>query len=143
MTDRGAALQVALADTNIFVALLVGPPHALHEAALALFRRVAEGGLALQLTPVVVAELVYACLSVLRWDRDVVAGHLTKLLTADGVHVREGDVLIAALQLFRSRPAMDFPNAYLAASALVDGPPIVASFDRDYDAITGLQRIAG
>ena len=141
MTGR-APLQVALADTNIFIALLAGPSHVLHEAALALFRRVAEGGLVLHVTPVVVAELVYACRSVLRWDRESVAGHLTRLLSADGLQVREGDVLIAALQLFRSQPAMDFPDAYLAASALLDGPPTVASFDRDYDAVAGLQRIA-
>ena len=141
MTARPAT-PIALADTNVFVALLSGPSHALHESALELFRRVAEGGVVLLVTPVIVAELVYACQTILRWDRGAVASHLTSLLNADGLQVREGDALVRALELFGMRPALDFPDAYLAASALTDGPPMIASFDRDFDAVTGLQRIA-
>jgi predicted nucleic acid-binding protein len=139
----GADPQVALADTNVFVALLAGPSHALHEDALALFRRVAEGALILDITPIVVAELVYAFLATPGWDRATVAAQLSSLLSADGLRVREGDVIDRALELFGTRPRLDFPDAYLAATAVLAGPAAIASFDRDYDAIEGLQRVVG
>ena len=142
MTGR-AGPQVALADTNVFVALLAGPSHALHEDALALFRRVAEGTLILDVTPIVVAELVYAFRAIPGWDRAAVAAQLSNMLRADGLRVREGDVIDRALELFGTRPGPDFPDAYLAAIAVNDGPRAIASFDRDYDAIEGLQRVTG
>jgi predicted nucleic acid-binding protein len=126
--------RVALADTNVFVALLAGPPHPLHEQSLDLFRRVADGRLTLIVTPVIVAELVYACRSVLGWSRTVTADRLARLLRADG--------LIRTLELFGRHRRLDLPDAYLAATALTLGPAVVASFDRDYDAIVGLQRTA-
>jgi predicted nucleic acid-binding protein len=134
---------VALADTNVFVALVAGPSHALHEAALALFRRVAEGTLILDVTPIVVAELVYAFRGISGWDRASVAAQLINLLSADGLRVREGDVIARALELYGARPSLDFADAYLAATALSDGPPAIASFDRDYDVIEGIQRVIG
>lgn len=135
-------MRSALADTNIFVALVAGPAHPLHEAALGLFRRVAEGSLTLIVTPVVVAELVYACESVLRWSRAAIADRLSALLRADGLTVREQTALIAALDLYRRGRKLDFPDAYLAGTALTDGPPAVASLDRDFDTIDGLVRVA-
>ncbi len=134
--------RVALADTNVFVALLAGPPHPLHEQSLDLFRRVADGRLTLIVTPVIVAELVYACRSVLGWSRTVTADRLARLLRADGLTVREQAVLIRTLELFGRHRRLDLPDAYLAATALTLGPAVVASFDRDYDAIVGLVRTA-
>lgn len=138
--DNGA--QTAYADTNIFVALLAGPAHPLHEGALGLFRRVAEGRLRLIVTPVVVAELVYAGKSVLGWTRPMIASRLAALLRADGLTVREPAAIVAALDLYGRRRRLDFPDAYLAGISLSDGPPAVASLDRDFDAIDGLQRVA-
>jgi predicted nucleic acid-binding protein len=139
----GAAPQVALADTNVFVALLAGPSHALHEDALALFRQVAEGALILDVTPIIVAELVYAFRAIPGWDRASVATQLSDLLSSDGLRVREADVIVRALELFGARPGLDFPDAYLAATAVLAGPAAISSFDRDYDAIEGLQRVTG
>lgn len=141
MTERDRP-QLALADTNVFVALLAGPVHPLHEAALALFRRVADGKLRLVVTPIVVAELVYACESVLHWSRPAIAERLSSLLRAEGLSVREPAPLQAAFELFGTRRKLDFADAYLAGTALTEGPAGVASFDRDYDAIEGLTRVA-
>jgi len=132
--------RVALADTNVFVALLAGPSHPLHERSLELFRRVADGRLTLILTPVILAELVYACRMVLGWSRVVTADRLGRLLRADGLSVREQAILIRALELFGRHRRLDLPDAYLAATALMAGPAVVASFDRDYDVIEGVER---
>ena len=134
--------DLAYADTNLFVALLVGPGHPLHEQALGVFRRVADGQLGLIVTPIVVAELVYVARSLLGWTRQVTAQRLGPLLEADGLVLTEGPVLARALQLFGERSRLDFADAYLAALALEIGPPAVASFDADLDILEDVRRIS-
>jgi predicted nucleic acid-binding protein len=124
------------------VALLVGPAHPLHDAALGLFRRVADGRLGLIVTPVVVAELVYVTRALLDWTRGATATHLSSLLDADGLIVTETTVVLRALQVYRERSKLDFADAYLVAAALEAGPAAVASFDSDFAAIEGLRRIS-
>ena len=134
--------QTALADTNVFIALLAGEGHPLHERALNIFRRVAEGELVLIVMPVIVAELVYAAGPVLGWTRAETVSRVSGLLQADGLAVRESAVLLSALELLARRPKMDFPDAYLAAAGLQGEPAVVASFDSDFDGIAGLERLA-
>jgi predicted nucleic acid-binding protein len=137
---RGAG-DVAYADTNLFVALLAGPAHGLHEPALDIFRRVANGALRLIVTSVVVAELVYVTQSLLGWERGLAAARLGELIDADGLIVGEAAVLQRALALYGEISRLDFADAYLAAAALEVGPSAVASFDTDLDAVPGLRRI--
>lgn len=133
--------RTALADTNIFIALLAGPSHALHERSLELFRSVADGRLTLIVTPVILAELVYACGTVLGWSRAMTSDRLATLLRANGLSVREKVTLISALELFGRHRRLDLPDAYLAATALTAGPAVVASFDRDCDVVDGVTRV--
>lgn len=147
MSNRGLGSrrgqpEAAYADTNVFIALLVGPDHLLHEPALSIFRRVADGELNLIVTPVIVAELVYVGRSVLRWTRHVTADRLGELLSADGLLVREPAIVQRAIRLYAERPKLDFADAYLAAAALEAGPAAVASFDVGLDTVEGLRRIS-
>jgi predicted nucleic acid-binding protein len=134
--------DVAYADTNIFVALLVGPGHPLHGRALEVFQRVADGRLGLIVTPIVVAELVYVTRSLLGWSHELIARRLSALLTADGIVLVEGPALLRALQLFGDVPKLDFADAYLAGIAIETGPPAIVSFDADLDAVDGVLRIS-
>jgi len=134
--------DLAYADTILFVSLLVGSGHPLHEPALGVFRRVADGQLGLIVTPIVVAELVYVARALLGWTRQITAQKLGSLLEADGVVLTEGAVLGRALRLFGERSRLDFADAYLAALALEVGPPAIASFDADLDIIEGVRRIS-
>ena len=133
--------DLAYADTNLFVALLAGPEHPLHEPALGIFRRVADGELALLVTPIVVAELVYVARSLLGWARGASARRLGALLEADGLVLTERATLLRALELYGGRSKLDFADAYLAAMALEVGPAAIASFDRDLDGVDGVRRI--
>lgn len=133
--------QAAYADTNLFVALLQGPVHPLHDDALGLFRRVADGALTLIVTPVIVAEVTHALRATFSWPRAEIARRVTALLEADGLRVIEGPVVALALNIVAHR-SIDFADAYLAAAAIEVGPPQVASFDRDFDRIDGVRRIA-
>jgi len=133
--------QLAYADTNLFVSLFADARHPLHEPALALFTRVAEGRLRLIVTSVIVAELFYAAGTVLGWKRTVTADRITGLLEADGLVVLEAAVLARACALYGADSRLDFADAYLAANGLEAGPPMVASFDADLDRIPGIQRL--
>ena len=133
---------MAYADTNLFIALLVGPGHPLHASALSIFRRVAEGELVLVVTPVIVAELVFVGRALLRWTRTVAADRLGELLSADGLVVAESATVMHALRLFGTRSRLDFADSYLAAAALEAGPSAVASFDARLDTVDGVRRIS-
>lgn len=133
---------VAYADTNLFVALLAGSAHPLHEPALGLFRRVADGELGLILTPLVVAELVYVVRSLMGWPRRITADRIGSLLQADGLVLPERATLVRALELYGVGSRLDFADACLAAAALEVGPPAVASFDTDLDTVKGVRRIS-
>lgn len=138
--SRGAPVT-AYADANLCIALLAGPPHGAHEVAVEMFRRVAEGRLVLILTPVIVAEISYAARSLFGWGNRDIAQRLAAFLAADGLIVREGPNVMAALGMVGER-RIDFADAYLAAVALDPGPPLVASFDRDLDGIDGVTRLS-
>lgn len=131
----------AYADTNLFVSLFADARHPLHEPALALFRRVAEGRLRLIVTSVIVAELFYVASTVLGWKRPVTADRIAGLLEADGLVVPEAAVLARACALYAADSHLDFADAYLAANALEAGPPMVASFDADLDRVAGIDRL--
>ena len=133
---------LAWADANPFVALLAGPDHSDHLRALDLFRSVAEGRLGLLVTPVVVAEVAFVLWRRLGRDRATVAAELSQLVAADGLVVVERAIIERALEIHGSTGGLDFVDAYLAASAVLVGPPNVASFDRDFDRIEGIRRIA-
>ena len=141
-TRAGSRPDLAYADTNLFVGLLAGPDHALHESALAVFRRVADGALRLIVTPIVVAELVYVTRALFAWTRRSTAERLGSLLEAKGLAVTEATVIARALQLYREQSRLDFADAYLAAIALELGPPAVTSFDSDFDTVKGIRRIS-
>jgi predicted nucleic acid-binding protein len=145
MTARGRAhreVDRAYGDTNLVVALFAGPGHPFHERSLGIFRRVAEGTLNLILTPVVVAELVYVTGTLFRWSRRSIGDRLAALLEADGLVLIEGPTLVHALRLYGEATRLDFADAYLAAAALEAGPPVIASFDSDFDTVGGVTRIA-
>jgi predicted nucleic acid-binding protein len=131
----------AYADANVCIALFAGPTHWAHEASVEMFRRVAEGRLVLVVAPVVVAEIVHAARTLFRWSHAQIADRLAAFLAADGLVVREAPQVFVALALLGVR-RIDFTDAYLVAVALDPGPPLVASFDRDFDAIDGVTRLS-
>ncbi len=141
--DAGASRpQLAWADANLFVALLAGPEHSDHSAALDLFRSVAEGRIGLIVTPLVIAEVAFVMWRRMGHDRATVAAELSSLAAADGLVVLERSIIERALEIHGRTGGLDIVDAYLAARAELEGPPVVASFDRDFDRIEGIRRIA-
>jgi predicted nucleic acid-binding protein len=135
--------DIALGDTNVFVGLFATPGHPLHERAVSLFRRVADGELALVLTGIVASELCFVVTRVLGWPRRRAAATLGQLLEADGLIVPEGQTLRLTLDLYARNSRLAFPDAYLAARALDIGPAAIATFDRALGSLPGIRLVEG
>ena len=131
----------AYADANVLVALLVGTRHRFHAAAARLFWRADRGEIRLIIAPIVLAETIWSARSALGQTQSQIASILLDVLSADGLEVVELPVMRRALELQVEHPRLDFADAYLAARGMVVGPPVVASFDRDLDRITGIERM--
>lgn len=138
-----ASPDLAYGDTNVFVGLFATPDHSLHEPAMRLFRRVAEGQVAIILTSVIAAELAFVAMRVLGWTRRETADRLGRLLEADGLIVPEGQTLRRAFELFGEHRRLALPDAYLAARALDAGPSAIATFDRALGALPGVRLVVG
>lgn len=134
--------QRAYADSNLLLALFAEAEHPSHAAATALFARVVRRELRLIVTPVVVAEVVWAARRTFGWSPAQAATVLRDALEADGLDVIERASVFAALDLQITEPQLDFVDAYLAAIARTLGPAVIASFDRDFDRVTGIERIS-
>lgn len=137
------ATDLAYVDTNVLVGLFATPDHPLHERALGLFRRVAEGEIGLILTSVITAELCYVGSRLLSWSRPKVAETIARLLEADGLIVPEARPLQLALELYGRSRRLAFPDAYLVARALSDGPAAIATFDRAVGSVPGIRILPG
>ena len=132
--------QRAWLDANAAIALMEGPANALHDQAVGVFRRVAEGDLEVILTAPVMVELAWYLERRLRWSRTRSARRLAQLLASDGI-VTFDRALAGSVDLYRRHPRLDYVDAYLSACALAIGPTSVVSFDRDLDRVDGVTRI--
>ncbi len=132
--------QRAWLDANAAIALMEGPANALHDQAVDVFRRVAEGDLEVILTAPVMVELAWYLERRLRWSRARSARRLAQLLASDGVTSLDR-ALEDSVVVYGRNPRLDYVDAYLGACALAIGPAAVVSFDRDLDRVEGVARI--
>jgi predicted nucleic acid-binding protein len=120
-----------LVDTNVLLRFLSGEPAAQAAAARNLFERAAKGEVALDVSPMIVAETFYTFHSFYGVDKKIAAEKLSLLLQQHGVKLRDAGPVLSALN--RLQPAsVGFADAFLAAVAAEEKLP-VASFDRDFD----------
>ena len=127
-------------DANAAIALIEGPTHALHDRAISVFRRVADGDLEVIVTAPMLVELAWYLEQRLGWSRDRCARRMQQLVTSDGVRAVDR-VIDASLELYGRNRRLDFVDAYLGACAPAIGPAVVVSFDRDLDRVKGVTRI--
>ena len=127
---------VAYVDTNVLLRYIVRDGAAQTAAATALL----ESSSTLVLTPVTFAEVAHTLRSFYGLNREVIIERLGMLLALPSLS-RSGDVLSAALDI-HSAHNVELPDALLAAQAIHSGAPHVCSFDRDFDRIPGVERVA-
>jgi predicted nucleic acid-binding protein len=127
-----------LVDSNILLRFLSGEPANQAEAVRKLFTQAAAGSVILDISPVVVAEVMYTMISFYDIERKEAADMLLKLLKLRGVKVRESSQVFSALERQRATN-VGFADAFLAAGGAEEKVP-VASFDRDLDKFKDVTR---
>lgn len=126
----------AYVDTNVLVRHITGDHDGHARRATALL----HGPRRLLLEPLVLLETAFVLGGPYGYSRDRIVRCLLDVLTLPAI-VADIDLLSTALALHVEH-RIGLPDAVLAAAALLDGPPVVASFDRDLDRVPGLERLA-
>ena len=127
-----------LVDTNILLRFLSGEPLHQAEGTRKLFARAAADEVILDVSPVIVAEVVYTLLSFYGVERKEAAEKLIRLLQQRGVKVRNGSQVFDALKRLQTSN-VGFADAFLVASG-AEEKVAIASFDRDFDKFQDLSR---
>ena len=126
----------AYVDANVLIRHITRDDPALARRAT----RLLDQGTVLILTPVVFLETAYVLRTVYGYPRELIARILKEVLAMPAI-ATDSELLATALQLHVQR-GCGLTDAVIAAHALVNGPPVVASFDRGLDRVPGLERLA-
>ncbi len=116
-------------DTNVLVRFIRRDDPEQEKRVLNVMRRAERGELALRVSAIVIAEVIWVLGSVYGYAPTAIADALRAFLIADGVAIDEEDVVIEALRLMREGAA--FIDAYVAALARSRREPVF-TFDAGF-----------
>lgn len=122
-------------DTNVLVRLLARDDAAQTAAAEAF---IAAGAWIPQL---VLVEAMWVLASVYELRPEKIATAIEMLLQHKDLTIQDTDVVAAALEQFRSRPALGFSDCLILEAARKAGHLPLGTFDRDLSKLDGAQRI--
>ena len=132
----------AYIDTDVIIRLLTGDDPAKQAAARTLFEQVEQGTLTVTAAHTVIADAAYVLHSKRLYNKpkDEVAALLFPLVALPGFKIAIRRALVTSLQLYGALAKLDFTDALLIALMQHAGPPVVYSYDTDYDAFAGITR---
>jgi predicted nucleic-acid-binding protein len=122
-------------DTNILVRLIVRDD-AIHVRTAEL--AVAKGA---WVSHLVLAETLWVLDAVYDLSREKIATAVDMLLNHEVITVQDADVIQLALEHFRARGGIDFSDCLVLEIARKAGHLPVATFDRDFAKLDGVQRL--
>ena len=131
MSVEQTGTTAAYVHANVLLRFFTQDPPEMAEQARAALEAAARGTQPLILLPLVLAEVIWTLQSYYRYQRQRIADTLLAFVGARGLVVRERDIVVDALGLYRDKN-LDFVDAMLAATALRRGPRRVCTFDRDF-----------
>ena len=126
----------AFLDTNVLIRHLTGDPPDQAQRATRFLAAADE----LLLPDLIVAEVVYVLESFYEVERAEVERLVRAILAFPAIRTLDAPLLRRAIEIYE-RPALDFAEAYLVASAEATGARRVASFDRAIDRVGTVERI--
>lgn len=87
------------------------------------------------------AEAVWVLSTVYRRDRAQISTAISRLLDHKDLVLQDRDVVMAALDLFRSRPALEFTDCLLLEAARKAGNLPLGTLDRNLGKVQGARRL--
>jgi predicted nucleic acid-binding protein len=131
----------AYVDANVILRFLTGDPPEMAAQARALFAAVEQGAVALVLDEIILAETVWVLSSFYHHAAADIARTLQQLLDHPGLEASGKTGLLQALNVFGSQN-VDFADALVSVHMQQQGIPDIYSFDRHFDRLPGIRRVA-
>ena len=122
-------------DTNVLVRLIARDDQRQVESAQEF---VSKG---VWISHVVLAETSWVLESVFKFSSDKIVVAIEVLLNHAQVTIQDADVVEAALENFRRRPAVSFSDSLIVEIARKSGHLPVGTFDRELSKLDGTQRL--
>lgn len=129
-------------DANVFLRHFLGDDPRMSVAATDLLMRVADGSEVAWTSASVVAEVVWVLSGrMYNRSREEVATEVGALMSLPALHI-EGKAMVQRAFALYAGLKVDFIDALTAADVAQADPPELYSFDRDFDRIPGVRRLA-
>jgi predicted nucleic acid-binding protein len=122
--------QACLVDTNVLVRFFTGEPREMAERARTVVALADAGKIELLIPSLIVAETVYTLESFYELPKAGIYEKLRAFLRSRGISPLEPEIILDALERYRSF-SVHFADAYLGAQAARQRIPIY-SFDADF-----------
>jgi len=97
-----------------------------------LMARAERGEVVLFISPLVLAEIIWALKSFYKYPMGEIAKAILPLISADGIEVADRDLAVRAIELASDRN-VDFIDAYLAVYAAQAGEPVCTFDESDFN----------
>ena len=131
-----------LVDANVFLRYLTRDDEVKAQACHRFFERLRNGAEQATTCEAVIAEIVYVLGSKAHYalTHEEISARLRPLLALRGLRLLNKRVLLHALDVFATYPALDFEDALLVAHSEGPGMDGLLSYDTDFDRVPGVQR---
>jgi len=127
-------------DANVILRFLTRDQPEQAERCKVLFTRLEAGEEIVYLPEVVVSEVVWTLRSFYKWPPKRIQRFVGHMVALKGILLQDRGKLLHALALFAERN-INFSDALIAAEMLARGYAEIYSYDRDFDKVTGVERV--
>ena len=131
-------------DTNVILRYLTRDDETKAQACYELFQRVKQGEEELFTCEAIVTEVAYVLSSPrapYQLSHEEIRARLLPILTLRGLRLPQKRLYLRALDLYASSPFLDFEDSLAVAYMERQGVREIVSYDKDFDRVTGLQRV--
>lgn len=132
-------MKACLLDTNILIRYFVEDDPQKFHACDRLFHKARTGQVALLITHLVIAEVIWILSKRYRIQRMEIAESFQKLLSTPNILCEDTDLILSTLGLFESS-SISFIDAYHATVLPARGISTFYSYDTDFDGLEGVAR---
>jgi predicted nucleic acid-binding protein len=131
------------ADANIFVRAVIGDAPVRKGACDKLFLQVDRGEVEIATCEAVITEIVYVLSSRSRYglSHEEIRSRLGPLIRMRGLRLPGKHIYLEALDLYASRPSLDFEDALCVAHMRQLGIDEILSYDKDFDRLPTVDRV--